>query len=281
MHQTESADYIRIGKLAVEVGELGSQHQSFVDDSSARKRGNVKRVPPSSSSPASRISFSGAFAHDIQLALESIFVKAGRAVPTKICWMYGCERGLHGQSPRRKVGVSLSPKPTNPPSAPIRSRIPSQRRRACFSTAGNVMPNAVEQESWQLILISRTRVRRTYAESDQDARSIPGLSIAPKAPPVPARLQQHWIPSEGMSSALLAADAGHRNPIPQASCSCAGSYRPLHRRHAIDMAYTATLAAAPRDEFAPRIVLDLSPNGCGRSPHSTPSLSLHLCDNAA
>ena len=103
--QTESADHIRIGKLAVEVRELGSQHQPFVDDGSARKRRNVKHP---------RVLYAGlpdlilcTLAHHIQLALESVFVKTRPAADKNLLDVR--LRGPRHTPNRRGVNRSVPP----------------------------------------------------------------------------------------------------------------------------------------------------------------------------
>ena len=103
MYQTESADYIWIGKLAVEVRELGGQHQSFVDDGSTRKRGDVKRAR----TLIARFAYFafGALTHDVQLSLESVFIKTRRPSDKNLLdiWLRGSRDATNCRSEDRHI----------------------------------------------------------------------------------------------------------------------------------------------------------------------------------
>src|SRR5579872_554014 len=77
MDQAQCASYIWIGELAVEICNLVREQQPFVDNRSARERGDVKHLSILDAGYANFV-FS-ALAHDIKLALEGIFIQARRA----------------------------------------------------------------------------------------------------------------------------------------------------------------------------------------------------------
>ncbi len=77
VHQAQRADRIGIGKFAVEVRDLRGEQQAFVDDGAAGKRRDVEHLRVFNAGLADFIFC--ALAHDVEFALEGVFVHAWSA----------------------------------------------------------------------------------------------------------------------------------------------------------------------------------------------------------
>ena len=77
MHEAQRAHDVGIGQFAIEVRDLLREQESFVNDRAAGERRNVEHLRVFDSGLANFVF--GTFTHDVQLALEGIFVHPGSA----------------------------------------------------------------------------------------------------------------------------------------------------------------------------------------------------------
>ena len=138
VHHAQRAARVGVGQLAVELGDLRREQQSFIYDGARGQRRNIEKILLAISA---RGDFGfGAPADHVQLPLEFVLRscrrrRAGTPARCKAAW----------RAPARPIaspctGVSRQPRTVSPSSRAIRSTMPSQISRCCGSTGRNIMP---------------------------------------------------------------------------------------------------------------------------------------------
>src|SRR5207253_2408259 len=76
MHEAEGADHVGVVQLGIEIGDLGGEQQSLIYDGAGGERRNVEESLFGVGKIGSGDLAFGAFADDVQLALELVLVHA-------------------------------------------------------------------------------------------------------------------------------------------------------------------------------------------------------------
>ena len=124
VHQAQRADRVRVGQLAVEVGDLRRQQQSLVDDGARRERRDVEEALVAAC-PEAATSASARLRTTYSLRSSASWSMPGRAPDEDLL-----DVGLRGaRDAADGVGVDracrASPARSSPSSRTIRSRMPS------------------------------------------------------------------------------------------------------------------------------------------------------------
>ena len=225
VHQAKRAGRIGIEQFVIEMRRSAAQAADLYKQWCARKTRECRRKFLSSDVGFGDGRF-GALANDVELALERVLRRCRRPRRRKTARYRAAKRAPHGRSRSLSIGVSRQPSTVRPSSRVILSRKPSQVQALLPVDRQKAHGDAVlagrRQRKAEHVLL---RAQRTGAGSESECPAPSPVSGSHPQAPRCARFCRICRPFSTMScegSPLMLTT----KPMPQASCSLAGSYRP-------------------------------------------------------